>query len=236
MFDNSSVNWCMLGMAFLCRTGHFCFYVSNECYNTRYYKNKLTFILKHEEKQFYQRQSIENKNNLQKVWTVTKKVINRNKDNRTSDQFNLNNRTETDQEMIAKGFNDYLANIGPNLASKINSDNVSYRKFLPPSISASLFWSNKWDRNQINHSLISWTRCVPRGTQICCCYSNITILCCLTTTAQFHYCLYFQRFWSVSWIIDCGNFSTSTTSLTNSSLDFEIRIQHLWILVFSWKI
>ena len=50
VFDNGNVNWCMLGRAFLCRTGHLCvkpgflcqtmhfavepgFLVSNECYN-----------------------------------------------------------------------------------------------------------------------------------------------------------------------------------------------------------
>ena len=37
MFGNGSVNWCMLGRAFLCRTMHFAiepgFFVSNECYN-----------------------------------------------------------------------------------------------------------------------------------------------------------------------------------------------------------
>ena len=51
MLDNGNGKWCMLGMAFLRRTGHFCvkpwifvpnraflcrtgFFVSNECYNT----------------------------------------------------------------------------------------------------------------------------------------------------------------------------------------------------------
>ena len=61
MFDNGNVNWCMLGRAFLCRTGHFCvepgifvsnraflcrtmhfavepgIFVSNECYNSKYF-------------------------------------------------------------------------------------------------------------------------------------------------------------------------------------------------------
>ena len=36
MFDNGNVDWCMLGMAFLCRTGHFCvepgFFVSNHAF------------------------------------------------------------------------------------------------------------------------------------------------------------------------------------------------------------
>ena len=59
----------------------------------KHYKNKLTFVLKYEEKQFYQRQNIENKNNPQKVWKIIKKVINRNKNNRISDQFILNKKT-----------------------------------------------------------------------------------------------------------------------------------------------
>ena len=41
-------------------------------YKYKQYKNKLTSILKYEEKQFYQRQIIENKNNLRKVWAVIK--------------------------------------------------------------------------------------------------------------------------------------------------------------------
>ena len=36
MFDNGNVNWCMLGRAFLCRTGHFCvepgIFVSNHAF------------------------------------------------------------------------------------------------------------------------------------------------------------------------------------------------------------
>ena len=39
MFDNGNVNWCMLGRAFLCRTGHFCvepgFFVSNHAFLCR---------------------------------------------------------------------------------------------------------------------------------------------------------------------------------------------------------
>ena len=88
-------------------------------YKYKQYKNKLTSILKYEEKQFYQRQIIENKNNLRKVWAVIKQVINRNKNSKISDQFIMNDKTETDPMMIAKGFNNYFANIGPTLASKI---------------------------------------------------------------------------------------------------------------------
>ena len=49
------------------------------------YKNKLISILKFEEKNFYQRQIIDNKNNLRKVWAIIKQVINKNKNSRISD-------------------------------------------------------------------------------------------------------------------------------------------------------
>ena len=103
------------------------------------YRNRLTSLLKYEEKQFYQRQIIENKNNLRKVWTIIKQVVNKNKGNKISDQFIMNDRKETDPNMIANGFNNYFANIGPTLASKICTDNVSHRDFILQGINASLF-------------------------------------------------------------------------------------------------
>ena len=103
------------------------------------YKNKLTSILKLEEKNFYESQIIDNKNNLRKVWAIIKEVINKNKSSRISDQFIINDKTETDPIRIAQGFNNYFANIGQSLASKINSDNVSHWDFISSNINASLF-------------------------------------------------------------------------------------------------
>ena len=107
-------------------------------YKYKQYKNKLISILKYEEKQFYQRQIIENNNNLMKVWAVIKQVINRNKNSKTSDQFIINDKTETDPMMIAKGFDNYFENIGPTLASKVNNDNVSICDFISSDMNASL--------------------------------------------------------------------------------------------------
>ena len=45
----------------------------------KYYKNKLSSILKKEEKMYYQSEIISNKNNLSKVWAIIKQVINRKK-------------------------------------------------------------------------------------------------------------------------------------------------------------
>ena len=65
---------------------------------------KLTSIFEYEEQQFYQRQIIENKGNLRKVWAVIREAINRNKNRRISDQFLINEKTETGPITIAKGF------------------------------------------------------------------------------------------------------------------------------------
>ena len=51
MFDNGNVNWCMLGRAFLCRTGHFCvepgIFVSNHafCYRTGLFLCRTSVII-----------------------------------------------------------------------------------------------------------------------------------------------------------------------------------------------
>ena len=55
------------------------------------YRNKLTSLLKIEEKNFYQNQITSNKNNLRKVWAIIKYVINKNKSKKKSDQFISNN-------------------------------------------------------------------------------------------------------------------------------------------------
>ena len=111
----------------------------NNIHRYKQYRNRLTSLLKYEEKQFYQRQIIENKNNLRKAWAIIKQVVNKNKRNKISDQFIMNDRKETDPNMIANSFNNYFANIGPTLASKICTDNVSHCDFILQGINASLF-------------------------------------------------------------------------------------------------
>ena len=65
---------------------------------------------------YYQTKIVSNKNNLRKVWTIIKQVINRKKSSNTHDKFMYNNREITDPQAIADGFNNYFVNIGPRLA------------------------------------------------------------------------------------------------------------------------
>ena len=103
------------------------------------YKNKLTALLKCEEKHFYQSQTIKNKCNLRKVWIIIEQVINKTRSSRKSEQFMLNNGITVDPKVIAHGFNNIFINIGPTLASKINTGGISHITFMPESLQSSFF-------------------------------------------------------------------------------------------------
>ena len=103
------------------------------------YKNKLTALLKCEEKHFYQSQIIKNKCNLRKVWIIIKQVMNKTRSSRKSEQFMLNNEITVDPKVIADGFNNFFIDIGPTLASKINTGGISHRTFMPESFQSSFF-------------------------------------------------------------------------------------------------
>ena len=51
------------------------------------FRDKTTAVLRITEKQYYQEQIIENKNNLRKTWDIIKQVINENKNYKTCDKF-----------------------------------------------------------------------------------------------------------------------------------------------------
>ena len=63
---------------------------------------------------YYQTEIVSNKNNLRKVWTIIKHVINRS--SKTHDKFMYNNREIADSQTITDGFNNYFVNIGLTLA------------------------------------------------------------------------------------------------------------------------
>ena len=65
---------------------------------------------------YYQTEIVSNKNNLRKVWTIIKQVIDRKKSSKTHDKFMYNNMEITDPQTIADGFNNYFVHIGPTLA------------------------------------------------------------------------------------------------------------------------
>ena len=51
------------------------------------FRNKTTALLRITEKQYYQEQIIENKNNFRKTWIIIKQAINKNRNSKICDKF-----------------------------------------------------------------------------------------------------------------------------------------------------
>ena len=103
------------------------------------FRNKNTALLRITEKQYYQEQIIENKNNLRKTWVIIKQVINKNKNFKICDKFTSGKNTITDPKTITNTFNNYFANVGATLASKIPDQGVDFSVYMPPANGCSLF-------------------------------------------------------------------------------------------------
>ena len=103
------------------------------------FRNKTTALLRITEKQYYQEQIIENKNNLRKTWIIIKQVMNKNKNSKMSDKFTSGKITITDPEAIANAFNNYFANVGATLASKIPDQRVDFSVYTPLANECALF-------------------------------------------------------------------------------------------------
>ena len=94
------------------------------------YKNKLTNILRCEEKRFYHSLLLKHKNNTKETWKVLKNIIDKKRNcSNFPDKFMDNGLEIMGLKDIATGFNNFFTNIGPNLAKKIE----------PPSRSLNIY-------------------------------------------------------------------------------------------------
>ena len=87
------------------------------------YRNKLNKMLSDAERSHYSDMLNENKSNMKKSWRILKEIINKKKTTKACSKFQINGSYTTDKQKIANGFNKFFINVGPNLASKIPSDN-----------------------------------------------------------------------------------------------------------------
>ena len=103
------------------------------------YRNRLSKILKSQQKRYYENLIRENQNNLAKTWNIIKTVLNRRNQSQKSSKFTTSSGNITDNNEIARHFNEYFANIGPNLAMDIPLSPVSFHTFLKFSYLNSMY-------------------------------------------------------------------------------------------------
>jgi hypothetical protein len=113
---------------------------SKHIYNT--YKNKLTSIIRCSEKQYYTDRFIAIKDNIRDTWKLINKVIHKkSSESDPTPTLSIDGRVSKDQDEIAKKFNDFFVNVGPDLAAKIPavSKNSSIYDTMPLSNPSSMF-------------------------------------------------------------------------------------------------
>ena len=79
----------------------------------------------------YYSKELENaEGNLNATWNVINKVINKDKPHNNIENLKIDNKEITQPAEIAQAFNNFFTNIGPDLASKISSDNKHFTDYL----------------------------------------------------------------------------------------------------------
>ena len=96
------------------------------------YKNKLTKILRLSEKQYFDKFLKEHKNNTKGTWKILNNIVgNKKKMNNYPETFKQNDKIFKSKEEISNGFNNFFANVGPDLAKKINvPENIDITEYL----------------------------------------------------------------------------------------------------------
>ena len=79
----------------------------------------------------YYSKELENvEGNLNASWNVINKLINKDKPHNNIENLKIDNKEITQPAEIAQAFNHFFTNIGPDLASKISSDNKHFTDYL----------------------------------------------------------------------------------------------------------
>ena len=106
----------------------------------KFYKNKLTNILRHAETQYYSHKLTTVKGDIRNTWKVLKNVINKNVTKVSPHStFNHAGSKITSNSHIANLFNEYFVNVVPSLAKNIDFVNKDPTEYLKGNYPKSMF-------------------------------------------------------------------------------------------------
>ena len=94
------------------------------------YLTKLLKILRIAETTYYAEKFRSLSTNLKKTWSLLNTIINKNHISDLTNPFLINGSLTTNPIIIADKLNEYFVNIGPTLASKINTEPIPFYTFL----------------------------------------------------------------------------------------------------------
>lgn len=107
------------------------------------YKNRLTKIMRQCKKKYYNDLLVTNKNDIRETWKILNHISKRKPQNhsiRIPDKMKTSTSEFNNRKSIAEGFNNFFVNIGPDLASEIDTPlNSNIHKYMKDPTVNSMF-------------------------------------------------------------------------------------------------
>ena len=99
------------------------------------FRNKVNIAMRQAKSTYYQDKISVEKDDPKKAWKTINCLLGRSRSNIVVNELEINDHKVNSPEELADAFNKYFVNIGPQLAHKMNSTNVSFENFVTPSSS-----------------------------------------------------------------------------------------------------
>ena len=93
-------------------------------------RNKVNIELRNAKKDYYSTKIAGDKSNPKEAWKTINSLLGRQNKPTIVNELKLGENSLTNPKDIAEGFNDYFSNIGPNLASQINTSNLNFETYV----------------------------------------------------------------------------------------------------------
>ena len=103
--------------------------LENDWFDYKTSRNKVNIELRNAKKDYYSTKIAGQKFNPKKAWKSINNLLGRQNKPTVVNEINLGGKNFTTPKDIAEGFNDYFSNIGPDLASKIDTSNYNFETY-----------------------------------------------------------------------------------------------------------
>jgi exonuclease III len=104
--------------------------LENDWLNYQRTRNKVNIELRKAKKDYYSTKIAGDKSNPKEAWKTINSLLGRRNKPTIVNELKLGENSLTNPKDIAEGFNEYFSNIGPNLASQIDTSNSNYETYV----------------------------------------------------------------------------------------------------------
>ena len=104
--------------------------LENDWLNYTRTRNRVNIELRNAKKDYYSTKIADDKSNPKQAWKTINSLLGRQNKPTIVNELKLGENSLTNPRDIAEGFNEYFSNIGPNLASQINTQNFNFETYV----------------------------------------------------------------------------------------------------------